>query len=141
MSDMEAIQELAARLVIGRKRDGRNVYDAQAKAQLVQASRQPGVSLSRLARQCGVNANQLSRWAREHERNKALLPLPDGQGVPPAFVPVAIQLPAAPAPACALILEAHLPNGVAVNLRCELEQAGRLIEALGSVRCLSSTPG
>jgi len=57
MSDMDAMEELAARLVVSRKRDGRNVYDEQAKAQPVQACRQPGVSLARLARQCGVNAN------------------------------------------------------------------------------------
>jgi transposase len=141
MSDIGEIEQLAARLVIGRKRDGRNVYDAQAKAQLVRASRQPGVSLSRLARQCGVNANQLSRWAREHERKKALLPLPGIQRPPTsAFVPVAIEPSADPSPACTLILEARLPNGVALNLRCELEQAIRLIQALGSVRCLASIP-
>jgi transposase len=129
MSDM--IEQLAGRLVIGHKRDGRNVYDEQAKAELVRASRQPGVSLSKLARQCGINANQLSRWAREHERKKA-------QMQESSFVPVTIGAVAVPAEV-ALTLEARLPNGVIVNLRCDLEQAGRFVQALGGLQCSAST--
>jgi transposase len=55
MSD--AMQELARRLVVGRKSDGRAVYDEAAKAELVAACARPGASVSRLARECAVNAN------------------------------------------------------------------------------------
>ncbi|MBC7957490.1 MAG: transposase, partial [Cytophagales bacterium] len=67
MSD-ETILDLARRLVVGRKRDGRSVYDAQAKRELILACRAPGVSMAKLARECGINANQLSAWVRQYER-------------------------------------------------------------------------
>jgi transposase len=38
------------------------------------------------------------------------------------------------------VLQARLPNGVVVDLQCsEHDQAGRLIEALGRLRCSAST--
>ncbi|WP_230681408.1 transposase, partial [Paracidovorax cattleyae] len=58
--------DLKRRLVVGHKSDGRSVYDEAAKSELVALCRQPGASGSRLARECGVNANQVSRWLREH---------------------------------------------------------------------------
>ena len=64
MSD-ETISDLARRLVVGRKRDGRSVYDAQAKRELILACRAPGVSMAKSARECGINANQLSAWVRQ----------------------------------------------------------------------------
>jgi transposase len=62
------IEELARRLVIGRKRDGRCIYDQTAKAELVALSQSGQVSMAKLARHVGVNANQLSSWVRLHER-------------------------------------------------------------------------
>lgn len=62
------IEELARRLVIGRKRDGRCIYDQTAKTELVILSQSGQVSMAKLARQVGVNANQLSSWVRLHER-------------------------------------------------------------------------
>jgi transposase len=58
----EIDSEVVRRLVIGRKNDGRAVYDPQAKAEVVRACRRPGVSVSRMALQSGVNANLLRRW-------------------------------------------------------------------------------
>ena len=58
----DELDDLRQRLVVGRKRDGRCVYDEAAKAQLVALCKRPGVSVARLARECGVNANQVSRW-------------------------------------------------------------------------------
>lgn len=55
----ESATELARPLVVGRKRDGRNCYDPQAKRELVEACLQPGVSVARLALRHGVNANLL----------------------------------------------------------------------------------
>lgn len=144
MSD--GMEELARRLVVGHKSDGRSVYDEKAKAELVAACGRPGASVSRLARECGVNANQLSRWVREHSqrRQRAVAVSPDQRE---AFVAVPIEA-AAPMPtttrdspmAMRMCLQARLPNGVVVDLReCDLRQAGEVIEALGRVRCSAST--
>lgn len=59
------MEDLKWRLVVGHKSDGRSVYDEAAKSELVALCRQPAASVSRLARECGVNANQVSRWLRE----------------------------------------------------------------------------
>lgn len=65
MSD--GMEKSARRHVVGRKRDGRSVSDEAAKAELA-ACGKPGASVSRLARECGDNANQLSHWARERSQ-------------------------------------------------------------------------
>ena len=144
MSD--GMQELARRLVVDRKSDGRSVYDEEAKAELVAMCTMPGVSVSRLAREVGINANQLSRWMREHSqrRQRAVAASPAPRQ---AFVAVAIEA-AAPRPtaiidnptAVRMCLQARLPNGVVVELRqCELREAVEVIDALGRLRCSAST--
>jgi transposase len=142
MSD--AMQELARRLVVGHKSDGRAVYDEQAKTELVAACGRPGASVSRLARECGVNANQLSRWVREHsQRGQRAVAV--SRAPREAFVAVPIEA-AAPMPtndsptAERMHLHARLPNGVVFDLR-ELDprHAHVVIEALGRVRCSVST--
>ena len=142
MSD--GIQELARRLAVGRKSDGRAVYDEAAKAELVAACGKPGASVSRLARECGINANQLSRWVREHSQRRqravAVSPAPHE-----AFVAVPIgaaaPIPSADSPsAMRMCLQARLPNGVVLDLReVDLRHAGVVIDALGRVRCSVST--
>jgi len=140
MSDR--VEELARRLVIGHKRDGRSVYDEQAKAELVAECAKPGASVSRVARQAGVNANQLSRWIREQGQggrrratNRAVV------ATPAAFVPVAIET-SVPTAAPALSIQARMPNGVVIDLAgCDLTQAGQLIQAFGRLRCSGSTTG
>jgi transposase len=142
MSD--GMQELARRLVVGRKSDGRCVYDETAKAELVAACGRPGASVSRLARECGVNANQLSRWVREHSqrRQRAVTVSPAPRS---AFVAVPIEASAPistddSAAASRMCLHARLPNGVILDLRdCDLRHAGAVLEALGRVRCSVST--
>jgi transposase len=138
------MEELARRLVVGHKSDGRCVYDEAAKAELVAACCRPGASVSRLARECGVNANQLSRWVREHSerRQRAVAISPVARE---AFVAVPLDA-TAPMPSsdslCAvrMCLRARLPNGVVIDLReCELHHAGEVIEALGRVGCSAST--
>lgn len=137
------IEDLARRLVIGRKRDGRSVYDPQAKRELIEACRQPGVSMAKVARACGINANQLSSWVRDHEKAAAAAAARrEVVEVPTAFVPMHIE-PAAQEQATSTVnVQVRLPNGVVVDLRgCELQQAGSLIEALGRLRCSASTKG
>lgn len=137
----EGMEDLARRLVIGRKRDGRSIYDEQAKQELIAVARQPGVSVAKLARECGINANLLSTWVRQQERKNApAAPAQVVQVPTPAFVPLAIEPATAPPNEAALDLQARLPNGVVVDLRgCDLDQAGRLVEALGRLRCSAST--
>lgn len=53
----EEIEEIAKRLVVGHKRDGRSIYNPQARSDLVRAIGQPGVSLAKIARTCGINAS------------------------------------------------------------------------------------
>lgn len=139
------IEDLARRLVIGRKRDGRCVYDPAAKGELIEACLRPGASVTGLARACGMNANQLGTWVREHEKVRAkaascreVIEMPAAA----AFVPVQIE-PAQPEQALSSInVQARLPNGVVLDLGgCDLQQAGKLIEALGRVRCSASTKG
>ena len=143
------IEELARRLLVRRKSDGRGVYDEGAKAELVAACGKPGASVSRLARQCGINANQLSRWVREHnERHQRSVVANASAHEVFVAVPVAVPTPTCPTMPAAvenaqterMNLQARLPNGVVFDLReLDVQQAGVVIEALGRVRCSVST--
>lgn len=151
----EWISELAQRLVVSKKGDGRCVYDEQAKRDLILACQQPGISVSKLARQCGINSNQLSGWIRRHEReaNDRAKPPPvnqvtiepalEAESTPPAFIPVRIT-PKEPLRSSTgnstFAIQATLPNGVLVDLHeIEATQLGVVIEALGRLRCSAST--
>ena len=140
----EGIEELARRLVIGHKRDGRSIYDAQAKAELIEICRRGEVSMAKLARECGVNANQLNSWVRQRERVLAAgAPGLTGEVIEvaaAAFVPMQIEQSAPAQPACTISLQARLPNGVVVDLAgCDFQQASQVIDALGRLRCSAST--
>lgn len=116
----EGIEGLARRLVVGHKRDGRIIYDPQAKAELIEICRRGEFSMAKLARECGVNANQLNSWVRQHERVAAGAGATTGDVVEvhaPAFVPVEIEADAAQEPACVIGLQARLPNDVTIDLR------------------------
>ena len=141
----ESISDLARRLVVGHKRDGRSIYDEQAKRELVLACREPGVSIAKLARDCGVNANQVNSWVRLYERQLAKSMTPSADVVVEAKTPafVALEVAAArPEEASSMDVQARLPNGVVVDLRgCDMHQALAMIEALGRLRCSASTNG
>ncbi len=141
------LEDLKNRLVVGRKRDGRGVYDEAAKAELVALCMLPGASVSRLARECGVNANQVSRWVRERGQGRRRVESANEmEPAPTAFVAV----PLLPQPqtaatgdeavAISISVQARLPNGVSVDLGgVEPRRLGEVIEALGRVRCSVST--
>jgi transposase len=133
---------------LGHHRDGRSIYDPQARSDLVRASQQPGVSLARVARLCGINANVLGNWVRQHERSKGVDAAAQGEvidmPVAPAFLAVQVDPAPAPAPAPApppeVALQVRLPNGVTLDMRVpDLDGASRLIEVLGRLRCSAST--
>ena len=100
------------------------------------------MSISRTARVCGVNANQLSLWIREHrQRQQRAIAAPPTQQLDdlhPAFAPVSIQTvsPTASTPTRAMTLQVCLLNGVVIDVRdCDSHQAGRLLEPLRDLRC------
>ena len=141
------LEDLKRRLVVGHKSDGRSVYDEAAKSELVALCRQPGASVSRLARECGVNANQVSRWLREHGHGgRSRKTVASEASAPAAFVAVALPPPSpigtrgCDTVAAAMDLQARLPNGVAIDLRgVELRNVGEVIKALGRLQCSAST--
>jgi transposase len=144
----DSLAELARRLVVGHKRDGRSIYDDKAKHELILACGEPGASMARIARECGVNANLLAGWVRQHERTLTEGRPPGGEIVETpapasAFVPVCIESAGQNvADAPVVSLQARLPNGVVLDLQgCELDQACSVIEALGKLRCFASTKG
>jgi transposase len=142
----EDLEDLKRRLVVGHKSDGRSVYDESAKAELVTLCMQPGASVSRLARECGVNANQVGRWLCESGQGRRRATGVRAVSAPAPFVAVPV-LPARTAlaasddrVAAAMSLQARLPNGVAVDLRgFDPRHVGEVIEALGRLRCSVST--
>ncbi|WP_039016827.1 MULTISPECIES: IS66 family insertion sequence element accessory protein TnpA [unclassified Cupriavidus] len=137
----EWTMELAGRLVVGRKRDGRCIYDAQAKRELILACREPGVSMAKLARECGINANQLSSWVRQYERatGKSAPEAEVIEAEPPAFVPVQFEMPSVQENRT-FSVHILLPNGASIDLRdCDTQQACSVIEAIGRLRCSAST--
>jgi transposase-like protein len=59
-------------LIAGYKEDGRTVYRREGKAKLVAAATATGASVAKLAREHGLNANQLHVWIRQSRRPSAL---------------------------------------------------------------------
>ena len=144
MSELKS--DLARRLVVGHKRDGRSIYDEQAKRELVLACREPGASIAKLARDCGVNANQVNSWVRLYERQLAKSVAPSGgvvvEAKTPAFVALDIAAACQQEASPSMDMQARLPNGVVVDLRdCDMQQALAMIEVLGRLRCSASTKG
>ena len=141
----DSVSELAKRLAIGRKGDGRAVYDEAAKAELVALCAQPGASVSRLAHECGINANQVWRWMREHARRRPVAEVATASPLAGAFVELPLMVtppPAAPIPdaAATLRLHAQLPNGVSLELPgLDLQQLADVVATLGRIRCSAST--
>lgn len=77
---MEEDQKLNVRLV---GRDGRRWYDPASKARLVAACLEPGVSVSRLALEHGINANLLRKWIKAAQETETV-----PSSSTPAFAPV-----------------------------------------------------
>ena len=135
--------------------NGRRRYDPVSKEQLVAACREPGVSVSRLALEHGINANLLRKWIKTTKDAAALPPAPS------AFIPVQVgaadqRLPmqsgsvgraAAPgeerlpkfdrmgSSPLPVKVSASLPNGVKLTLECgDVDALTAIIGALGHVQ-------
>ena len=116
----EDAPKLQVRLV---GRDGRRRYDLASRDRLVAACLEPGVSVSRLAREHGVNANLVRKWIKKAMEER---PLPSVS----AFVPVQIAPDMPPTsggdlltksvplgkPCQASKVSALLPNGISLTV-------------------------
>ena len=155
---MHESTEVMSRLVVGRKRDGRCQYDPAAKQELVRQCKQPGVSVSRIAMQHGINANLLRAWITKSlllEAKDAALSIhskkPDAL---PAFIAVQIEPGATPAlrtkseraaglprnePAPpSLRMHVRLPNGIALDIdTARADELLPVIQMLSTLVCSS----
>ena len=149
-------QKLRVRLV---GRNGRRRYEAASKERLVAACLEPGVSVSRLALEHGVNANLLRKWIKKDTTARSQPP-----SSPLAFIPVQLEGTADRAvsrqesvatvdlratcdevrglePKGATVfcspakVSASLPNGVKLALECgDVDALTAIIGALGHVQ-------
>lgn len=87
----ERVVDLVAGLVRGQKRNGRCVYDKQAKRELVRRCQQPGVSVAAMALAHGLNANLLRKWITMSGRCCGV----EGERAVPLMLPVTMLSPAA----------------------------------------------
>ena len=138
----ERITELKERLVVGRKRDGRNCYDPQAKRELIEACLQPGVSVAKLALTHGVNANQLRTWMTKHQRQlSAGGSLQASAATPAPFISV-VAVTAQCSPIAPAELTARLPNGVRLDWSAlPVDQLAQVLRLLSTLPCSESIPG
>jgi transposase len=145
---MDEGQKLTVRLV---GRNGRRRFDQSSKDRLVAACLEPGASVSKLAREHGVNANLVWKWIRKHTQAHPLSPSSTS-----AFIPV-VQIAAASSKfdiemhaadheerlvtadrngrlSSPAKVSASLPNGVRLTLECsDLSGLTAIIGALGHV--------
>ena len=80
---------------------GKRTFEPEGKRRLIEACRQPDVSLSGMALKAGINANQLRKWIRRSEQRKAVL------RTLPAFVPV-VAVDGAPLPPATATPSCHM---------------------------------
>ena len=138
----EQIVELKQRLVVGRKRDGRNCYDPQAKRELIEACLRPGVSVAKLALTHEVNANLLRNWVTRHQRQLSAGGYSLTSAATPApFIPV-VQVSAQRSPIVPPELLARLPNGVRLEWSAlPADQLAQVLRLLSTLPCSESIPG
>lgn len=91
------------------RRKGRPNYPPEFKQQLVAASCEPGVSISKLALKNGINANLLFKWRQQWREGKLLLPSSES----PQLLPVTLD-------AAAVQLESHAEDSKLLSISCEV---------------------
>lgn len=119
------------------RNEPRRSFSAQYKRELVEMVLASPTSQARLAREHGLNQNQLARWRREYERGKYAAPDMKAAALVPVCVTVtpAVAIPPAQAPVSvnpdtSLSVQLHLPKGtVSINGISE-PLLRRLIEAM-----------
>ncbi|HAS0729260.1 TPA: transposase [Enterobacter hormaechei subsp. xiangfangensis] len=89
MSDMQK------NMTPGRRKGCPN-YSPEFKQQLVAASCEPGISISKLALENGINANLLFKWCQQWREGKLLLPSSESPQLLPVTLDVAVVQPEPP---------------------------------------------
>jgi transposase len=100
----------------------RRRHAPEFREQVVQACRQPGVSIAAVALANGLNANMVRKWVIDAEARPARTvtadpggPAPVGDepapSPPPSFLPLALRAPAAPTPMPADEIRIELQRG------------------------------
>jgi transposase len=126
----ERVIDVVPGLVRGQKRDGRCVYDRQAKRELVRRCQQPGVSVAAMALAHGLNANLLRKWITVAAARRG-----SGASVAPVLLPVTTRAPAAASPSSDGQLEVVLPGGTIRVRGCVSREALQVV-----IDCLSRRP-
>ena len=127
----EYSSRLSRPLIVGHGRDGRCLYDPEAKRELVRVCLQPGASIAKVALEHGVNANLLRKWIDRYREpghsdpNRSL--------ALPAFAPVlsmSTENPAEP------ILRVTLTNGIKLELpSVAVSDLPLILKALAELPC------
>ena len=125
----ERVIDVVPGLVRGQKRDGRCVYDKQAKRELIRRCQQPGVSVAGMALAHGLNANLLRKWITVASTRRGSV-----ASVAPILLPVTAQSPAPASPSDGQ-LEVVLPGGTVRIRGCVSRDALQVV-----IDCLSRRP-
>ncbi|MEH4929767.1 IS66-like element accessory protein TnpA [Enterobacter cloacae] len=83
------MSDLQKRATPGRPKGCSN-YPPEFKQRLIEASFEPGVSISRLALDNGINANLLFKWRQQWRQGKVKLPS-EYEARPPLLIPVTLE--------------------------------------------------
>ena len=90
----EHIAEKIDGLIVGRKRDGRNIYSSAGKRALIHACLQPGISVAGSALANGVNANLLRKWIQRYQgRQSSKKPAAKSNHRPLPLLPIQLTEP------------------------------------------------
>ena len=119
-------------LVVGRKSDGRGIYDPSKKAQLVQLCQRSGVSVKKAAQANGIDYYLLRMWiaksetlARRAKRMRTAV-TPVSNALIPVSVPQFTTLQTVPSHEIELVL----PRGLLRVARVDSAMLSQLIDAL-----------
>jgi transposase len=127
----EHTTRLSRPLIAGHGRDGRCLYDPEAKRELVRLCLQPGISVAKVALEHGINANLLRKWIGLYQ--EAGSSVWNGALALPTFAPVlalGAEQPAKP------VLNVTLPNGIRLELlSVALSDLPLLLNALAELPC------
>ncbi len=130
----EGHSELSRPLLVGRKSDGRAVYDRQAKRELIEICLQSGRSIAAIAREHGLNANLLHNWVVGHRRRLAA-----GDSAASSFLPVQITR-STPSMPVGMRISAELGNGVRIDLSgLDVQRLPQILKLLNELPCSAST--
>lgn len=88
------MSDIHKNVAAGRRKGCRN-YSPEFKQRLVAASSEPGVSVSKLALENGINANLLFKWRQHWRQGKLPLPISPESDIP-RLLPVTLEAETGP---------------------------------------------